>query len=314
MSLLRRTIVINAAVITGAFLVLLFSPIALTFPPNPLEMVVLGIALVALLTATSWAIRRSLQPLATLSADIARVRKLEDSTRLQVDAAPEVQAVAEAYNGLLDRLAADQRDRTRLTLDAQEAERSRIARELHDEIGQTLTFSLIGLANVVADHPEWEPELEQPRESVRGALEQVRATAAALRPGVLDDLGLRAALEDLILRVERDAGLRVERELKGAEELTDEQELVVFRVCQEALTNVVRHADARTAWVSVTGAAGELVLRVADDGRGFGGRHGAGIEGMDERASLVDGILGVRQRTEGGTEVTLTIPRAAGAR
>ncbi|WP_432560620.1 sensor histidine kinase [Granulicoccus sp. GXG6511] len=308
MSLLRRTIVINSLVITGAFLVLLFSPIPLTFPPNPLEMVVLGIVLVVLLAVTSWGIRRSLMPLASLSADIRRVRKLDESHRLRVVAAPEVQAVAEAYNDLVDRISTEQKLRTRVSLDAQEAERRRIARELHDEIGQTLTFSLIGLANVVADHPEWESELEQPRESVRAALEQVRKVAGALRPGVLEDLGLRAALEDLLNRVEHEAGLRVERDFKGVDGLTEDQELVVFRVCQEALTNVVRHARATTAWVSFFRTSDEIVLRVVDDGIGFRGEGGSGIEGMEERALLVDGTLGVRDRNEGGTEVTLTIP------
>ena len=202
MSLLRRTILINSLVITGAFLVLLFAPIPLTFPPNRLELVVFGVLLVALLVVTSLGIRRSLQPLASLSDDIRRIRKLDETTHLRVVAAREVQAVAEAYNGLLDRLSDERKLRTQATLDAQEAERRRIARELHDEIGQTLTFSLIGLANVVADHPEWESELDQPRESVRAALEQVRAVAGALRPGVLEDLGLRAALDDLIMRVE----------------------------------------------------------------------------------------------------------------
>lgn len=318
MTLLTRTIVINSAVITGAFLVLLFSPLALNFPPSPLEIIALGCALVLLLVVTSVAIRRSLRPLSSLSADIARVRKLDDFTRLRVEAAPEVEAVAEAYNRVLDRLATEQRNRTRVTLEAQEAERRRIARELHDDIGQTLTFSLIGLANIVADHPEWESELEQPRESVRAALEQVRAAAAALRPGVLDDLGLRAALEDLILRVERETGLRVERDLSGAEGLPEDQELVVFRVCQEALTNVMRHSRAHTARVSVTRDQGKVVLRVADDGIGYTGRRGSGIEGMEERAVLVNGRLGVLRGPSGGTEVTLTIPsgarRRAGAR
>lgn len=308
MSLLTRTIVINSAVITGAFLVLFLSPLALTFPPRWAEFVVLGLALVVLLVVTSWAIRRSLRPLSSLSSDIARVRKLGDSTRLQVDAAPEVQAVVGAYNGVLDRLAAEQRSRTRVTLAAQEAERRRIARELHDEIGQTLTFSLIGLANVVADHPEWESELEQPRESVRAALEQLRTTAAALRSGVLEDLGLRAALEDLILRVEREAGLRIERNFSGADGLAEDQELVVFRVCQEALTNVVRHSRAAKAEVTVTRTTGQVVLRVADDGIGLTGQPGSGIEGMEERASLVDGVLDVLPSTAGGTEVTLVIP------
>lgn len=308
MSLLTRTIVINSLVITGAFMVLVISPVALVFPLEGGEAVAVAILLLALLGSSSWAIIRSLTPLRTLHQEIARVEGVDSERRMDVTGAPELEAVAASFNNLLDRLADEQRERTRVTLSAQEAERLRIARELHDEIGQTLTFSLMSLANVAADHPEWEAELAQPRESLRAALEQTRAIASALRPGVLEDLGLRAALADLTHRVERESGLRIERTVEVSAALTDDQELVIFRVCQEALTNVLRHARASAIHVRLAETGGRMVLEVADDGMGYAGGRGAGVEGMAERASLVAGTLNIDARPGGGSSVRLSLP------
>lgn len=308
MSLLARTIGINAAIVVSAFAVLILTPVALVPPFEPQELVVIAALLVILLAIGTWAISRSLAPLRSLHQDIAGLGGLGESRRLAEAGAPEVEAVARAFNGLLDRLAGERRARTRAILLAQEAERLRIARELHDEIGQTLTFSLMSLANVAADHPGWEGELAPPRESLRAALEEVRGVASALRPGVLEDLGLRAALDDLIQRAERDSGLRIRRRLSVPEDLSSDEELVIFRICQESLTNALRHGHAQAIEVSLGITDGRLVLEVGDDGIGYAGGRGSGITGMAERADLVDATLTVGPGPAAGTVVRLELP------
>lgn len=308
MSLLARTILINALVLVSAFVVLIVAPVALVPPFETGEIVVVALLLIVLLVIGSWALWRSLAPLRSLHREIAELGGLDEGRRLTQTGVPEIESVTAAFNGLLDRLASEQRTRTRLTLSAQEAERVRIARELHDEIGQTLTFSLMSLANVAADHPDWEGDLDPSRESLRAALEEVRGVAAALRPGVLDDLGLGAALNDLIQRAERDSGIRIRRRLDVPDDLSADEELVLFRICQESLTNALRHAKASLIDVSLATTGDRLVLEVADDGVGYAGGRGSGIAGMSERAGLIDARLEVDPGTTGGTVVRLELP------
>ncbi len=164
----------------------------------------------------------------------------------------------------------------RRALRAQEAERLRVAQELHDEVGQSLTAALLQLGRVrKLASPELGEQLGEGIETVRENLEELRRIAGRLRPGALEDLGLPSALSELGDRLRDQAGLRVERRFdRSLPPLSPEQELVVYRVAQEALTNVVRHADATVAELSVEHEPGWLVLSVRDDGRGIGRRAG----------------------------------------
>jgi two-component system sensor histidine kinase UhpB len=215
------------------------------------------------------------------------------------------------YNAMLDRLEHERSASNARALAAQEAERQRIAQELHDEIGQTLTVVLLALKRVVETAPpELVDELTSIQTSVRTSMVEVRRVARRLRPGVLNDLGLLSALSALATEMTRHGEIHVRRAFApGLPTVDDETELVIYRVAQEALTNVRRHAEARTVELALSKQGENLLLRVADDGRGIGRTEaGAGILGMRERAHLVDGDLELRNGELGGTEVRLVVP------
>ena len=152
--------------------------------------------------------------------------------------------------------------------------------------------------------------MERLREGTRSSLDEVRGVARRLRPHVLEDLGLRSALAALTTELFTHVDTHVRRGvMPGLPPLDEDVELVVFRVAQEALTNVARHARASTVELTLNSRGGDLVLTVGDDGVGITpDAEGTGLRGMRERALLVDGTLDVRRRDGGGTEVTLTVP------
>jgi two-component system sensor histidine kinase UhpB len=241
-----------------------------------------------------------------------RLRDLDSGDR-------DVAALADAFNKMLDRLEGERRESARLALAAQEAERLRVARDLHDGIGQTLTAVTLQAERAAQGPVDAMPAaLDSVADSVGRSLDDVRRIARELRPEALDDLGLGNALIALAERLSRDSGLRVERHVAPLpSSLPSELELVVYRVAQEALTNVVRHARAQTATLSLDAIGGRLVLEVRDDGRGIGDRRGrssTGIAGMRERALLVDGSLAIEPAGGGGTVVRLEAPLPEAAR
>jgi two-component system sensor histidine kinase UhpB len=226
-------------------------------------------------------------------------------------ASAEVRSLAEALGGMLDRLERERRDSALRELAAQERERQRIARELHDEVGQMLTAIALRAERAADEAAAGEREalLEISRTAL-GSLEDVRRIASELRPEVLDDLGLINAVVALCGRVDRQPGIRVRRELNwNLPKLAPEVELVIYRVAQEALTNVLRHAAASEVVVELRTAGEALVLEVTDNGRGMpADAVERGMRGMRERASLIDAVLDVRGRPLGGTSVVLKVP------
>jgi two-component system sensor histidine kinase UhpB len=154
-------------------------------------------------------------------------------------------------------------------------------------------------------------QLEDTREAVRDSLHEVRAIASRLRPEALDDLGLNSALAALTNDVSRQTGMSVERSLTPVEPpLSPEEELVVYRVAQEALTNAVRHSRARRISLALAAQNGTVELTVRDDGAGFdpeAAADGAGLRGMRERAVLIDAGLDVTSSVGHGTTVRLRI-------
>jgi two-component system sensor histidine kinase UhpB len=229
-----------------------------------------------------------------------------------VPADPALAALAQAFNEMIERLELERRDSARKALAVQEAERRRIARELHDEVGQTLTGVMLqveGLAGVVpvAAHDQ----LEELRETARHGTEEVRRIARRLRPEALDELGLHSAIAALVTAVAEQAGIPVERRLQRDLPLSKDEELVVYRVAQEALTNVVRHARAGRAEVELRCRDGCITLTVRDDGRGLAPgslTSSNGIRGMRERAMLIGAEFSIESPDHGGTEVRLSIP------
>jgi two-component system sensor histidine kinase UhpB len=314
MPLLWRVFGTNAAVLVAATLVLVISPATVSFPVALTELAVLAAGLGAMLALNLALLRRALGPLSRLTRFMRDVDPLRPGARLAVDRADvEVAELTAAFNEMIERLETERRESARAALAAQERERMRIARELHDEVGQELTAVMLQLERTSrdADAPVRD-HLEAAREGLRASLGEVREIARRLRPEVLDDLGLASALAALTNDVARRTGVRVERRLApDLPALGSEEELVVYRVAQEALTNVARHSEAQHAWVRLArGNGGGVTLTIRDDGRGFDvatHARGTGMRGMRERAVLVGASLDVESQPGRGTSVRLRL-------
>ncbi|WP_231123347.1 sensor histidine kinase [Nocardioides sambongensis] len=317
---------INGAVLCAGTLLLAFSPARVSERVAASEALVLGIGLLAMLVLNAVLLRSALAPVDRVIRAMA--------TGQPGDAVPEGSgngpgaALERSYQAMLDRLENERRTGSARALAAEEAERRRIARELHDEIGQSLTVVLLELQHLAGRVPaDLVDEVDAVRESARAGLDDVRRVARELRPGVLEDLGLQAALAALASEVGAAGRPRVRRRFGvGLPALGPETETVVYRVAQEALTNVVRHARAGEVELALVQVGGEVVLEVADDGIGLGptgqqggdsasGDRGLGLRGMSDRAGSVGGTLEVADRPEGrGTVVRLRIPLVEGPR
>jgi two-component system sensor histidine kinase UhpB len=236
---------------------------------------------------------------------------LRPGQRLQVVRQDEVGRVVAAFNRMLDRLERERHESGRRVLAAQEAERSGIARDLHDEVGQVLTGVLLQLNSIAEEAPEHRNELDEARLAVRRALDEVRRISRELRPEMLEQLGLVSALTELSRSFARVSGIHVDHDFPSElPKLAPEVELAVYRIAQESLTNVARHADASRVTIVVDPGRHSVVLRVADDGRGFADspvEHG-GLRSMRERALLVGGALAIKEASTGGVEVRLEVP------
>ncbi|SDE79021.1 sensor histidine kinase [Pseudonocardia oroxyli] len=309
-ALFLRLVLINGTVFVVGTLALALSPVTISSPILLTEIPVLVIGLALILVATTVLLRRSLAPLDALQSVMERVDLLRSRDRLPEDDDHDLARLITTFNAMLDRLEEQRSVRSAEVLAGQEAERRRIARELHDEIGQSLTAALLSLKRVVDRAPaalQW--DLRQVQDTVRGSLDDVRQVARRLRPDVLEDLGLASALAALAAEFTEAAGVPVLRTGDPVPAgLTPQTELVLFRITQESLTNVARHADAEKVTVSLAAGPRALILTVLDDGRGGPHVEGAGIRGMRERALLVDGELTVSSPPGGGTLVTLVVP------
>jgi signal transduction histidine kinase len=207
------------------------------------------------------------------------------------------------------------RDALRRVVAGQELERRRLARELHDETGQALTSILLGLKGLedAKDGPEISRSVAELRELVVETLQDVRRLAVELRPKALDDFGLVAALERLAETFAEQTGIGVHVEAAlGDARLTPEVETAVYRIVQEALTNVIKHAQAGTVSLVLTRKGDQVVTVIEDDGRGFDPAQAEdarlGLVGMRERIALVDGRLSVESRPGEGTTIVAEVP------
>ena len=212
----------------------------------------------------------------------------------------EVERIELAFLRMMRRLEAERRRAGSAALRAQEEERARVARDLHDEVNQSLTGLLLRLEAVrEAAPPELEPELAETKALANQAMRELLSLARQLRPTALDDLGLAAAIAG---QVEQIARRRIDAELDEEgdfSDLDDDVQLVVYRVAQEALSNAARHSGAGRIEVSLRRNGGGVELEVADDGRGFAfeeSERGLGIAGMRERALLVGAELTIESR------------------
>jgi signal transduction histidine kinase len=204
-------------------------------------------------------------------------------------------------------------------VDAQETERRAISRELHDEVGQSLGALLVDIGRLSTalsgDHPEVKTQLDNLKSVAERTFQTVRNIALLLRPSMLDDLGLAAALEWQGREVSRRSSIEVSVESESVpEDLPDEYKICLYRIVQEALNNAVRHSAARNAKVVVERLAESIVVRVTDDGCGFDPvrLRGMGILGMEERVKRLGGTLRVESEPGRGATVTAELPVPAG--
>ena len=301
--LLWRVFAINATLLVVATLLLALTPVTIHAPIAIVEGVDLAVALVVMLAANFALLHRTLGPLDRLVGRMRSIDLLRPGQRFPEQGGVEVAELTRTFNEMLERLETERRESGTRTLRAQEAERRRIANGLHDEVGQVLTGVLLRLDD------------DETKQAVRQALEEVRRIARELRPEMLEQLGLVSALTELSRKSADSSGVRVERRFAGTlPRLSDDAELAVYRVAQESLTNIARHADASRVQIALQPGRDSVVLRVTDDGRGIAAPdafalngHG-GLRGMRERALLVGGALAIKQSSEGGVEVRLEVP------
>jgi two-component system sensor histidine kinase UhpB len=313
-SLLWRVLAANVIVLVVGCGLLLLAPITVSAPVATIaEAGILLAGLLVMVIANLILLQRAFAPLRRLTTLMTMIDPMEPGRRLTGVSGrdAEVASLTRAFNAMLDRLEVERRESGRRALVAQEEVQARIARELHDEVGQTLTAIAIQAENgaaAVEQREAWARVAALAHES----LEEIRRIGRDLRPEALDDLGLVNALIALATRVSDQSGVVVERRLASdLPSRSAEVDLVVYRIAQESLTNVMRHADAKGAVLSLEHVADQLVLIVSDDGRGMDGPprdDATGVVGMRERAMLVGGRLTVRSQAGRGTEVRLEIP------
>jgi two-component system sensor histidine kinase UhpB len=274
---------------------------------------VLGFALAAAVAINVYLLSRRFEPLEDLveemeSADLTRPGLANHHP--DPPGPEEVKRIHRAFREMLARLEAERRQGASTALQAQERERARIALDLHDEVNQSLTgvLLLIEALRRKAD-PELEAELAEMGAVASQAMEELLRIARHLRPTVLDDLGLEAALATLVDetrgRTDLEASFVSTADLS---DVADEVQLVAYRVAQEALSNAIQHGTPLRVDVRLSGREGSLELVVADDGRGFtpgSNGNGLGIAGMRERALLCGGTIDVESAPGAGTRVTL---------
>ena len=284
-----------------------------------MTLVAIGLALVVI--ALSLALireRRRLRPLEDLVEAMEKVDLSSPRLHLPpsidgIGETEEVERIELAFLRMMRRLEAERRRAGSAALHAQEEERARVARDLHDEVNQSLTGLLLRLeAAREAAPPELEGELAETKALANQAMTELLSLARQLRPTALDDLGLAAAIGGQVERLghaELEARLQAEGDFS---DLGDDAQLVVYRVAQEALNNAARHSGAKRVEVRLRRAEdGGVVLEVADDGRGFAfdeSESGLGIGGMRERALLVGAELTIESRPGAGTTVRLDLP------
>ncbi|MDG4859902.1 HAMP domain-containing sensor histidine kinase [Streptomyces sp. T-3] len=315
MSLFWRIFLLDAAVLLVAATLLLLGPATVSTPVLFDEVLIAGAGLAVMLVTNAALFRVSLTPLQRLTRAMTTTDLLRPGRRLQVTGQGEIADLIGTFNTMLDRLEAERAASSALVLSAQEAERRRIARELHDEVGQTLTVVLLDLKRIADQVPDaLRKDLHRVQETTRAGLDEIRWIARGLRPGVLDELGLASALTALTNEITTHAGFTIRRSYAtGLPALGDQAELVLYRIAQESLTNAARHARASQVDIALSHTSHGVELLVTDDGQGVGrAPEGSGIRGMRERALLVGGEFTIGPAPGGGTRVRMNVPLEKG--
>src|SRR3954454_15783909 len=307
-SLLNQVLAVNAALVAGTALVA-----ALLAPEDTHGLLLITLAVMAAVALNSLLLKRRLVPLEALMEAMERVDPSSPGQRahVPVNAPREVELLTAGFNRMLKRLEEERVEGGRAVIRAQEEERARIAQDLHDEVNQALTAILLRLQAAGHDVPPGlRSELKEIQTLATRAMEELLTLARTLRPTALDDHGLVPALASQVADFGERTGIRSSFHRHGdTPALSDEEQLVLYRVTHESLSNIVQHSGASAVRVELS-SVGRTVLRVRDDGCGFkpGGRNGRlGVSGMRERALLVGGRLNVFSAPGEDTTIELTM-------
>ncbi len=286
---------------------------------------IIGVLVMSLMAASAltWVLTK---PILRMVESAKKIAEGDYSPRIERWADDEIGDLEIAFNQMaegLERIDIIRQEKEQLKgqllegiIHAQEDERRRIARELHDSTSQSLSSLIIGLKNLenYCDNPDIGPQIEQLRGETSRTLEEVHSLAIQLRPAVLDDHGLEAALLRLIdewqnkLQINADLLVHI-----GEDRLPGDVETTLYRIVQEALTNIAKHAEAKSVSVLVERRNGDIVAIIEDDGVGFDHkkfieRGHLGLLGMQERAGLLQGKLTIESSEKQGTSIFITIP------
>jgi two-component system sensor histidine kinase UhpB len=313
-SLLSQVLAVNTVLVTVTALVAaMLAPDDAAGLASLQRDLLIGVAVVTAVLLNTLLLRHRLKPLEHLVETMERVDLTSPGQRAGVNrnATRDIQRLTAAFNRMLARVEEERLEGGRAVIRAQEEERARIAQDLHDEVNQALTAILLRLQAAALDVPPGlRMELREIQTLATQAMEELLTLARTLRPTALDDHGLVPALASQVSNFGERTGIKTTFHRHGdTPELSDEEQLVLYRVAQESLSNVVQHSGASAVRVELS-SVGRTVLRVRDDGCGFkpGGRNGRlGVSGMRERALLVGGRLNVFSAPGEGTTIELTM-------
>ena len=321
--LLSQVLAVNTLLVVGTvFAASIAARLDLGQTSGTRQFLVLVLAILATLLANNLVMRRRFAPLESLTRTMEAVDLTLPGVRAhaQDGESADISRLRESFNRMLSRLEQERVGSATAVLRAQEAERARVARDLHDEVNQALAAVSLRLAATAENAPaEFAEELGETQRLANQAMQELLGLARELRPSALDDHGLMPALRTQVRLFGERWSIPAHFAADGTRPLIGEfEQLVVYRVVQEALSNIARHANAGKVKVTVLGCSSPLLrVTITDDGDGFdpnrlnNGR--SGLAGMRERALLAGGRLEISSKPGQGTSVELTV-RARGAR
>ena len=287
----------------------------LTVEDQRIQFALLGLSVVLVLLVNMLMLRRRFSPLDRL---IERVEAIDPADPGEFEPAAsheaeEVDRLAASFGRMLQRIEEERRRSGRLVLRAQEEERRRLARDLHDEVNQSLTAILLRLEALNQSAPAGlESELCELKRLVNQAMDELLRLARQLRPTALDDHGLTSAIVSQVRRFAEQTGIEADLRTHGEPiALESDQEIAAYRFTQEALSNIAQHAGASRVEVELSVNGNRLELSVRDDGAGFDpdeARDGLGLSGIAERARMVGARFELDSRPGNGTALTLVVP------
>jgi two-component system sensor histidine kinase UhpB len=292
------------------------SQLNLTIADQRIQFALLGLSIALVLLVNILMLRRRFSPLDRLIEQVEAIDPADPAefeAPADHEAVEEIDRLAASFRRILGRIDDERRRSGRLVLRAQEEERRRLARDLHDEVNQSLTAILLRLEAL----NQWAPagvqqELGELKRLVNQAMGELLTLARQLRPSALDDHGLMSAIGGQVRRFSSQTGIRVDLKTSGDPvALESDQEIAVYRFAQEALSNVAQHAAASHVEVDLSANGHGLEIKVTDDGRGFDPERehqGVGLIGIAERARMVGARFEIASRPGGGTSLALLVP------